>query len=106
MSIGQVIIVGAACFIVAAFGIQGCRSYGEVNEVTFAHATALYSACNQESSERIEACAKLLEAAESSNSVSSKEASYLEGIITAGREGRWQEAQAMARELMTDQAGR
>lgn len=106
MTIYQTVIVCAALLCVLAFGVQGCREYGEVNQETFGHATALYSACNQKNLNRLETCAQLLTDAVASDRVSSTEANYLAEIIAAGRKGNWEEAQAMARQLMTDQAGR
>lgn len=85
-------------------GIRGCSGYGEVNQLTFQHAKALYAACNSRQQQRLNACAALISEAESSGQISATEAGYLRDIVAIAKAEKWEEAQAMARQLMTDQA--
>ena len=96
--------ISVALVVAVIVGIRGCSGYGEVNQLTYQHAKALYAACNSRQQERLDACAALISEAESSEQISSTEAGYLREIIEVARAEKWEEAQAMARELMTDQA--
>ena len=96
--------IAVALIIVILIGTKGCGGYGEVNQLTFQHAKALYADCNSRQPERLEACARMISEAETDDKISAKEAGYLQEIIAAGRSENWEEAQAMARELMNDQA--
>ncbi len=99
-------LAGVTLLVVIVFAMRGCDRYGKINELSFAHAKALYAACNSREPERLQACATLVAEAESSQQISKTEARYLRDIIAAGQAERWTDAQAMARQLMTDQAGR
>lgn len=104
----QTKVILVCLFLVATVTIwvRGCRQYGEVNAVTFEHAKALYSVCNRHDSERLEICATMIESAAADQQISTTEAGYLRNIILAARGESWDDAQLMARQLMTDQADR
>lgn len=99
----KLLVVGLPILAALAFFARGCGRYDEVNEVTYEHAKALYSACNRHDQERVEACADMITKAMQDNEMSSPEAAYLTGIIASARKDQWQDAQAMARQLMVDQ---
>lgn len=97
--------VGLALFVALILATRGCGGYAEVSPLTFQHAKALYAACNSRQTQRLETCAAMVAEAESSQQISTTEARYLRDIIATGKSEQWAEAQAMARKLMTDQAG-
>ena len=97
-------VVLLALLVAIIIGTQGCGSYGEVSQLTFEHAKALYGACNSRQHDRLKACAAMVSEAESSHQISATEARYLRDIIATGNAEKWEDAQAMARQLMTDQA--
>lgn len=106
MSYGRIMLWGVAVLTTVAVVFQGCGSYSEVNALTFAHAKALYAACNSQQPKRLETCAAMIMEAQSAQQISNKEAGYLQDIISVGQAGNWEDAQAMARQLMSDQADR
>ncbi len=102
----QILLLGVSALIAVVIGARGCGHYGEVNLATFGHAKALYSICNRRDIARLEASEAMIDEAETSAEISSKEAGYLREIVAAAQAQNWQEAQSMARSLMADQAGR
>ena len=97
-------VILLALFVAILMGTRGCGRYGEVSQLTFEHAKALYGACNSRRHDRLAACATMVSEAESSHQISASEARYLRDIIAIGNAEEWEDAQAMARQLMTDQA--
>lgn len=101
-----ILLVSVLLLAVVAVCVRGCGHYGEVNAKTFGHAKALYSICNRRDAEWLDASEGMIAESESSAEISSKEAGYLREIIATARAEDWQEAQQMARQLMSDQADR
>lgn len=99
----KLLLTGVPLLVVLVFLVKGCGHYGEVNEVTYEHAKALFSVCNRKDSKRLEVCADMIKKAAASEELSSVETSYLTGIIEAARNDQWKEALAMSRQLMVDQ---
>lgn len=99
------IAVSAGVLLIAAFIMQGCGQYPEVSQQTYQHAKALYSVCNRKDADGLETCSSMIEEAEQNESIPSSEASYLHEIIATAEADQWNEAQLMARQLMSDQAG-
>ena len=106
MSYSRIVLIGVAFLAFVVIVIQGCGSYGEVNALTFEHAKALYAACNSQQPERLQKCAMMISEAESTQQISNKEFAYLQDIVGVAQDGQWEDAQAMARKLMTDQTDR
>ncbi len=104
MPANRSVLVSLAVLAAVLMSVRGCNSYGEVNILTFEHAKALYAACNSKQPERLEACAVMIAEAQSSEQISGREAGYLQDIVETGQAGEWEDAQAMARQLMSDQA--
>lgn len=100
----RLLIVGACLLVTIVLGTRGCGRYGEVNALTFAHAKALYAACNTRQPQRLDVCVATIDAAESTRQISATEAGFLREIIANGKAEKWEEAQVMARQLMADQA--
>jgi len=103
MNSSKSIIAGVIVLAVIAISVRGCGRYGEVNALTYQHAKALYSACNSRDPERLRTCTSMIAAAESGEGISSTESGYLKAIIDTADAGQWDDAQAMARQLMVDQ---
>ena len=106
MSMNRILMSSAAVLVVIVIAVQGCGRYGRVNASTFEHAKALYAACNSRQPRRLQACAALIDEAESAQQISTTEVRYLRDIIATAQAERWEDAQAMVRQLMVDQAGR
>ena len=100
----RLLMAGAALLVTIVFAARGCGRYGEVNALTFAHAKALYAACNTRQPQRLDVCVAMIDAAESTQQMSATEIGYLREIIAKGKAEQWEEAQAMSRQLMADQA--
>lgn len=98
----------AAVFVLIGIVLmtRGYGRYGEVNTETYEYAKALYSACNLKDVKRLDACETMISEAESADKISAKEVGYLRDIISMARDDQWDDAQAMVRQLMTDQADR
>ena len=47
----------------------------------------------------------MIATAESDGQISGTEAGWLQDIVNTGQSGQWDEAQKMARQLMSDQSG-
>jgi len=97
-------VILLALLVAIIVGTRGCGRYGEVSQLTFKHAKGLYGACNSRQHDRLKACATMVSEAESSHQISATEAGYLRDIIAVGNAEKWEDAQAMARQLMTDQS--
>jgi len=106
MSQKRIVLLGIAILVIAVVSLKGCGSYSEVNRLTYEHAKALYAACNSKKDDRLEKCSAMIAEAESAQEISGKEAGYLREIVSVAQDGQWEDAQAMARQLMTDQADR
>ncbi len=95
--IGLVVVVsiGAYCYF--------NRGYGEVSELGYQYATALYTACNQSDDKKLEVISEMLIASSERRELEDRELRWLNGIIERGRRGDWQEAAGEARKLLKDQ---
>lgn len=100
----RLLIASAGLLVTIVFGARGCGRYAEVNSLTFEHAKALYAACNTRQPQRLDMCVAMIAAAESTHQMSATEVGYLREIIAKGKAEQWEVAQAMARQLMADQA--
>lgn len=96
-------LAGVLFLVATAFCLRGCGHYPEVNKITYEHAKALFSVCNRQDTQRLQACANMITDAEANEEISSAEATYLNEIIESARNERWKEALAMSRQLMMDQ---
>ncbi len=92
------------CLLIWGVTLIGC-GYPEVSPKTYDFAKALYSATNLKQSERLDQLHRLIEEAQGSGEISSREAEYLGDVIELGRAGDWEEAQREIRELLEDQVG-
>ena len=84
----------------------GCMRYGRTTDEGYKYATALYSVCNLEDSERLSRLRTMVEADRESESISAKEARWIEGVMEDAESGDWETAKRKSRKLMEDQLGR
>ncbi|MCA9061905.1 MAG: hypothetical protein KDA96_02570 [Planctomycetaceae bacterium] len=89
-----------------SFSMRGCQRYGSVSDEAFAHAKALYAACDQRDPLRLQSCASLIALAEASRELSTAEARFLREIVAKAQADNWEVARADARRMMAEQAGR
>lgn len=82
--------------------LVGC-GYGEVSPASYEYAKALYSACNRKSTESLGKIQEDLRRAEEAGDISSQEANWLEDIIRAAENEKWEAAMNSARRMMDDQ---
>lgn len=94
---GFVVAMGVAVYLYMN------RGYGDVSELGYQYATALYSACNQSDSRRLEMISEMLIASRERQEIDDRELRWLNGIIEHGRRGDWQAAAGEARKLLKDQ---
>lgn len=99
------VAISVGVVLIAGFVIRGCGKYPEVSQQTYEHAKALYAICNRKDTDRLATCSRMIEEAEAKEVITSSEASYLREIVTAAEADQWKDAQLMARQLMSDQAG-
>ena len=98
------ITIGVLGLCVVGFLCRGCGHYPKVSPTTYALAKALYSVCNREDNSRLTMTIQMVQEAEDSEKISSKEAVYLREIISTAQSGDWSAAEQMARDLMRDQS--
>lgn len=79
------------------------RGYGEISELGYQYATALYSACNQTDDEKLEVISEMVIAASERQELEEHELRWLQGIIELGRQGDWRAAAGKTRQLLSDQ---
>ncbi|QDV20852.1 hypothetical protein Pan153_55310 [Gimesia panareensis] len=85
--------------------LTGC-GYPEVSPKTYEISKALYSVCNQKSTERLETVQKLVQSSLEQEEISQREAEWLGEIIKQARQGEWEAALRETRQIMEDQVGR
>ena len=85
--------------------LSGC-GYPEVSPKTYELSKALYSVCNQKSTERLVKVQALIQSSLEQEEITSREADWLNGIIKQAQAGEWDEALRESRQIMEDQAGR
>ncbi|TWU07243.1 hypothetical protein CA54_56480 [Symmachiella macrocystis] len=97
----------AITILAAAFCTQlsGC-GYPQVSPKAYEISKALYSVCNQKSTERLPAISELIEDALADGSLQETEGVWLNDIVTAGQNGDWESAARESRRIMDDQVGR
>lgn len=79
------------------------RGYGELSELGYDYATAIYSACNQSDGSKLQKLSAMIAASREQNKISDRETRWLSGIIARGERGDWQMAAAESRKLLIDQ---
>ncbi len=97
VSISLFLLVGVGAYLYLN------RGYGEVSELGYQYATALYSACNQSDEGKLEVISEMLTASHERSELEDHELRWLNGIIERGRRGDWQAAAGAARKLLEDQ---
>jgi len=97
-------ILSFALLIILVFQ-YGC-GYPEVSPKTYEISKALYSVCNQKSTERLETVQTLIQSSLEKQEITDREADWLNGIIGQAQEGDWDRALQESRRIMEDQAGR
>ncbi|MBX3437270.1 MAG: hypothetical protein KF861_07270 [Planctomycetaceae bacterium] len=80
----------------------GC-GYGEVDPVTYQYARALCAACNLRDAARLETVATQIQAAVDRQELPSREAGWLNDIVSEARGGDWAAAEKSARRMIADQ---
>ncbi len=90
---------------VAAAGIYFWlgRGYGELSLQGYAYSKALFLACNQKDSEKLEQISEMIEQDAASGQLQSQEVKWLQSIIELGLNESWTEANRRVRKLMNDQ---
>jgi hypothetical protein len=97
-------IAGAILLLLLGLAVWFSRGYGQVSEQAYDLATSLVSACNLQSSERVELIAQCLQADLANGSLPANDARYLTDIIQLAQAGQWEPAQTAARKLVQTQA--
>jgi len=102
--LGISVVAGAVLLLLLGLVIWFSRDYGQVSDQAYDLATSLVSACNLQSTERVDLIAQRLEADVANGSLSVNDARYLADIIGLAQAGKWEPAQTAARRLMKAQA--
>lgn len=85
--------------------LSGC-GYPAVSPKTYEISKALYSVCNQKSTERLEIVQTLIQSSLKEKEINEREAGWLNAIVASANAGNWENATQEARRLMEDQTGR
>ena len=95
---------GTLCgWCLMVFIIAGCDKYGEVNQLTYEFAKALYSVTNQRKTEKLDAVAGQIDQSLAADKLAKKEAAWLHAVIDDAREGKWKKANQACRRMMEEQ---
>jgi predicted small lipoprotein YifL len=94
--------LAAALLLVAT---SGCGRYGPISRNAYDYATALYSATNGKSADRVDDIDRRIHSALDAGKLTREEAEWLGAIIADARSGEWQTAAEECRALMVAQAG-
>ncbi|MCA9019630.1 MAG: hypothetical protein KDA74_05785 [Planctomycetaceae bacterium] len=92
-------------FLITLLPLNGC-GYPEVSPKSYEISKALYSVCNQKSTERLETVQTLIQSSLKKSEITEREAGWLNAIVASANEGKWETATQEARRLMEDQTGR
>lgn len=88
---------------VASLGyVAGC-GYPKVSERSYDIAQALYSICNREQSDKLDAVAVLIESSATEGAISSDESRWLTAVVDQARAGEWESAAIETRQILEDQ---
>lgn len=90
------------CSLVAFLGLRS-NGYGEVSDKTYDIATAMYSVCNRQDTEKLTSIDQLVQTGVAESSITTDEATMLREILELAQAGDWKTATREARRLMTDQ---
>ncbi|QDT93715.1 hypothetical protein [Gimesia algae] len=85
--------------------LSGC-GYPAVSPKTYEISKALYSVCNQKSTDRLKTVQTLIGSSLQEKEINEKEAGWLNAIVASANAGDWDTATQEARRLMEDQTGR
>lgn len=97
------LVVGCGILLAVAAYMYLNRGYGQISELGYQYATALYSACNQSDDEKLEKLSEMIAASQAQREIDDRETRWLQGIIERGRRGDWQAGAREARRLLADQ---
>ena len=99
----RVTVVSFSLFAIVLLAWLSNRGYGEMSERGYEFSMSLFSACNRQDLPRVEKIETLVNQARSSGELQSAEARWIEGIIVAAKQGKWEKASRSVRELMESQ---
>ena len=101
----QQIIASLLLISVAAAGVYFWlgRGYGELSQQGYAYSKALFLACNQKDTEKLEQISEMIEQDAESGALQLEEVKWLQSIIQLGLSSSWTEANRQVRKLMNDQ---
>lgn len=95
--------IGAALGVFAVVGIFYYLSrpaYPKISPKAYEYATALYSASNQHSADRLDILNELIDDSQAKQEIAAEESRWLHAIVDQARSGQWQEAVAECRVLL------
>lgn len=94
-----------SCFFLATVSLTvGCgREYAGASEQTYKIATALVAICDRKVEPKLAEVETLIEEGVKNDSVSEREANYLQDIVEQARAGEWEAAEEKARQVLSDQ---
>ncbi|QDU17329.1 hypothetical protein CA11_51700 [Gimesia maris] len=101
----RIVLFSTMLLLLTLLPLSGC-GYPAVSPKTYEISKALYSVCNQKSTERLETVEELIQTSLEKNEITEREAGWLNAIVTSANEGSWETATQEARRLMEDQTGR
>jgi Mg2+/Co2+ transporter CorC len=99
---GRIVVLGLLGLLLI-YWISTRGGYSDVSDRTYAIASALYSVCNRQESEKLTDIAVLIQSAESNEEISTTEAKILHSIMDLAERGDWKAATVETRRLMEDQ---
>ena len=99
----KLLVGGLAIAVAVATYMYLNRGYGELSELGYEYATAIYSACNQGDGTKLQKLSAMIAASREQNEIGDRETRWLSGIIARGERGDWQMAAAESRNLLMDQ---
>lgn len=95
--LGLAVVVFAVLGIVYYFTLP---AYPKISPMAYEYATALYSACNQETPEKLDVLTELIDRSHSAREIDAQESKWLHAIVDRGRDGQWQKAVAECRVML------
>ncbi len=97
------LFVGLVLLIAAGVWWWLRPQYSETSENGYAVAVALFTACNQQDSEKLQELATHVEQLRAQGELGPDEADWLSNIIELGLDGKWPAANRKVRSLMQQQ---
>jgi len=96
---------GAAllCAVICLPFASGCQEYGTVSVSAYQVATAVYSTCNRQDTQRLPVIRTKIDELHTSGNLTAKESNWLTAMVALADNGDWESAMLDARTMLDEQ---